>query len=103
MWTSSRLRRDLLEAENRWLRLSDRVDRLIEQTTENTIKAESAMRAIESFRLDYEALYEKVRSNLAKAGKAARAAEAEAEGTSTQDQVANARQALLSRKLSRKG
>lgn len=55
---------------------------------------------IQQFRLDYQALYEKVRSNLAKLAKRADA-DAESGPTIVQDEMAKARSLLLQRKLNR--
>lgn len=63
-------------------------------------KLDEVQRELDNFRLDYQNLYEKVRTNLAKLSKRAeRAEKAEEEG----DPVAEARRLLIARKLERRG
>lgn len=54
-------------------------------------------RELDNFRLDYHALYEKVRTNLAKLAKRAE----RAEESTPEDPMQAARQALIARKLQR--
>lgn len=60
-----------------------------------------AMREIESIRLDYLSLYDKVRTNLAKLAKRARDPDP-SDGDGAPDPVAAARAALVQRKLGRR-
>lgn len=59
-----------------------------------------AMREVESIRLDYHSLYEKVRINLSKLAKRAEREEPES-APNGDDQLARARALLLERKLKR--
>jgi len=60
-------------------------------------KLEEIQRELDNFRLDYQNLYEKVRTNLAKLAKRAERAEEDVE----EDPLARARAALIERKLQR--
>jgi glutaredoxin len=66
---------------------------------------EDLRREVQNVMLDYNNLYEKVRTNLGKLAKRVRESEKEPEGAETapQDDLAQFRSALVARKLGRRG